>query len=72
MELKELRKLAGLNEELDEKELASDITKLLGLFRIKAKLQRGSEAYLDGWNDAEKAFNKIAAKEFKGVKKFRG
>ena len=80
MELKELRNLAGLNEELDEKEVASEVTKLLGLMRIesqkaakkKSSGERGTIEYKLGWLDAEKFFNQLAVKEIKGVKKFRG
>ena len=83
MDEKRLRELAGLVEALDEKELASEVTKLLGLFRIASqKIARGrgsaanpraeiEEEYQLGWADAERAFNKIAAKEIKGVKPFK-
>jgi hypothetical protein len=61
-----------LDERVDDPEIASEITKLLGLFRIKAKGQKkGRAEYLLGWEDAERALNDIAAKEYKGVKKFR-
>ncbi len=83
MDEKRLRELAGLIEVVDDKEFASEVTKLLGLMRIAStRIARGrgsaanpraeiEEAYQEGWADAERAFNKIAVKEFKGVKGFR-
>ena len=83
MDDKRLRELAGLVEAVEDKEIASEVTKLLGLFRIASQrvAKRGGSAanpraeieeeYQLGWADAERAFNKIAAKEFKGVKPFR-
>lgn len=79
MELKVLRNLTELKEALDDKEVASEVTKLLGLFRIeskrvgtkKASNETGTVEYKLGWADAEKFFNILAAKEVKGVKPFR-
>jgi hypothetical protein len=79
MDEKELRKYAGLeklDETVDDKEIASEMTKVLGLFRIRSqKIQKDrlhlGDDYLDGWLDAERALNTLIAKEYKGVKPFR-
>jgi adenine-specific DNA methylase len=79
MELKVLRNLTELKEALEDKELASEVTKLLGLFRIESQRvgkkkvsgQTGTLEYKLGWADAERFFNQLAAKEVKGVKPFR-
>jgi len=67
--------LEVLDERVDDPEIASEITKLLGLFEIqyqKVERERKSREIgtAEGWKQARAELNKLAKREFKGVKVF--